>query len=139
MPTIKGVLETVLRVSELQRSEQFFQSVFGFETLEREENFCALRVSAQQVLVLKKSGAYAQHVAVAGGMIPPAESAGQLHLAFAIPTHDLELWLERLTELGVPIESRINWKKGGATSIYVRDPDDNCIELMTPGVWDFYS
>ncbi len=137
MPTIKGVLETVLRVTDLQRSERFFEDVFGFETIERENNYRAMRIAPQQLLVLKSSGAYTQAIATAGGAIPPAESTGKLHLAFAISKQDLEPWLERLAELGVAIESRINWKKGGAVSIYVRDPDDNCIELMTPGVWDF--
>lgn len=89
------------------------------------------------MLVLKRSGAYSQGIAVANGIIPPVESMGQLHLAFAIAKQDLKPWLEKLDKLRVPIKSRINWKKGGAVSISVRDPDGNCVELMTPGVWDF--
>ncbi len=37
----------------------------------------------------------------------------------------------------MPIASRINWKKGGAKSVYVCTPDDNCIKIMTHGERDF--
>lgn len=137
IPTIQGVLATALHVKDLDRSAQFFQRVFGFEILERKDDFWALRLDHRQILLLKKSGAHVRPIHVAGGVIPPAEGEGSLHLAFAVATHELEDWIEKFKALEIPIESRINWKKGGAKSVYLRDPDDNCIEIMTPGVWDF--
>ena len=137
IPTIQGVLATALYVEDLDRSAQFFRRVFGFEMLEREENYLALRLDHQRILLLKKRGTHECPIHVAGGVIPPAEGEGSLHLAFAVAAHELEDWIEKFKALEIPIESRINWKKGGAKSVYLRDPDDNCIEIMTPGVWDF--
>jgi catechol 2,3-dioxygenase-like lactoylglutathione lyase family enzyme len=36
--------------------------------------------------------------------------------------------------LGIAIESRITWARGG-TSLYFRDPDGHSLEVATPGLW----
>jgi len=43
----------------------------------------------------------------------------------------------RLAELGIAIESRVQWERGGS-SIYFRDPDGRSVELATPGLWPCY-
>ncbi len=50
---------------------------------------------------------------------------------------DLSMWIDRLNTLRIPVESRVDWERGGH-SIYFRDPDGRSVELATPGVWPSY-
>jgi catechol 2,3-dioxygenase-like lactoylglutathione lyase family enzyme len=70
-------------------------------------------------------------------VVPGHHSDGPAHLAFAIDASDIAAWLERLTQLRIPVESRVNWQRGGH-SIYFRDPDGRSVELATPGTWASY-
>jgi catechol 2,3-dioxygenase-like lactoylglutathione lyase family enzyme len=76
-------------------------------------------------------------VVIPGGIIPPHETRGAGHLAFAISTDALEAWRLRLREREIALESEVQWDRGG-TSLYFRDPDANLLELATPGVWPNY-
>jgi len=55
----------------------------------------------------------------------------------AIHAADVSAWEARLTALGLPIESRVTWERGGL-SLYFRDPDGRSVELATPGLWPSY-
>ena len=137
MPKIDGVLETALYVEDIERSRDFYRSLFDLETLAADDRFSALSVAGKQVLLLFRKGASVTPMPIPGGTIPPHDGAGQLHLAFSISAADLQPWEQRLHERGIPIESRIHWARGGC-SIYFRDPDDHLVELATPGIWSVY-
>jgi catechol 2,3-dioxygenase-like lactoylglutathione lyase family enzyme len=76
-------------------------------------------------------------VRLPGGVIPPHATQGAGHFALAVASDDLEDWPARLREHGILIESEVHWERGGA-SLYFRDPDNNLVELATPGVWANY-
>jgi len=138
MPTVTRVLETSLYVSDLDRSADFYRRIFGFETLlETPSRLHAMNVGGRQVLLLFRAGASDQPNAVPGGVVPPHDGRGRLHLAFAIPDDQLDAWRRQLAEAGVAIESTVHPPQGG-TSIYFRDPDGHLIELATPGLWPIY-
>jgi catechol 2,3-dioxygenase-like lactoylglutathione lyase family enzyme len=54
--------------------------------------------------------------------------------AFAISPDVIEDWRAFLAKQEVTIESEVRWERGG-TSLYFRDPDNNLLELATPGIW----
>jgi len=137
MPAVAGVLETALYVEDVARSAQFYRSLFGFEALVSDQRLCALNVAGRQVLLLFKKAASLQPISLPGGVIPPHDGSGQLHLAFAITRAELPHWEAGLQENGVAIESRMTWPAGGV-SLYFRDPDEHSIELATPGIWTIY-
>jgi len=58
-------------------------------------------------------------------------------LAKALEVADESSWETRLAKLGIAIESRVRWERGG-TSLYFRDPDGRSVELATPGIWPSY-
>jgi catechol 2,3-dioxygenase-like lactoylglutathione lyase family enzyme len=58
-------------------------------------------------------------------------------VAFAIDRDALAPWESRLNALGIVIESRVTWERGGV-SLYFRDPDGRSVELATPGLWPSY-
>ncbi len=133
-PRITGLLETALYVEDLQRSQAFYQTLMGFPCYLLDQRMCALGVPGHGVLLLFKKGGSREPSRSPIGTIPPHDGGGTLHLAFAIPTEQLEDWASRLTEHGLSIESRITWPRGG-TSLYFRDPDGHSVELATPGLW----
>ncbi len=137
MPKINGVLETALYVEDLEFSASFYTTIFEFETLFSDERLCALNVTNRQVLLLFLKGASTVATVIPGGIIPPNDGDGELHLAFSIAASELEHWENWLVENGLDIESKVKWTRGG-TSIYFRDPDKHLLELATPGLWAIY-
>lgn len=137
MPTITGVLETALHVDDLERATRFFTGVLGFALLRGDDRLRALSVAGRQVLLLFQRGGTAEPVVLPGGVIPPHDGSGQLHVAFAIAAADWEPWRQRLAEAAVAIESVVHWERGGS-SLYFRDPDQHLVELVTPGCWPIY-
>lgn len=137
MPEIRGVLETSLYVSDLERSRSFYTRLFQLPIIHQDQRFCALAVCGRQVLLLFKKAA-TEALATPGGLIPPhGAQDGSLHLAFAIGRDELDPWERRLAQDGIAVESRVQWPRGGK-SIYFRDPDGHLIELATPGMWAIY-
>jgi catechol 2,3-dioxygenase-like lactoylglutathione lyase family enzyme len=91
----------------------------------------------KDVLLLFLRGASDNPVALPGGNIPPHETAGAGHFAFAVSPETLADWRTRLRDRGIVIESEVRWERSGV-SIYFRDPDNNLVELATPGIWANY-
>ncbi len=137
MPQVTGVLETALYVEDVARAARFYEDLFGFEKLFEDERACAFNVSGRNVLLLFKRGGTRGQVPFPGGAIPPHDGSGQLHFAFSIAASELGPWEKRLKEKGIAIESKVRWELGGE-SIYFRDPDQNLVELATPGTWTIY-
>lgn len=133
---VHGIVETCINVAEISRAREFYQSLFSFEVMVSDQRFCALR-AGPDVLLLFTLGESNEPVAIPGGIIPPHETRGAGHLAFAVSSDALAAWRIRLRDLGIGIESEVQWERGG-TSLYFRDPDANLLELATPGVWPNY-
>jgi catechol 2,3-dioxygenase-like lactoylglutathione lyase family enzyme len=131
MPQITGILETSLYVDDLQRSVEFYETIFGLEVIDRGDRLCAMGVRTEQVLLLFMKGSSANLP------LGATDGNGQLHLAFAISATELGPWESWLENHGVTIELRRDWERGGH-SIYFRDPDGHLLELATPGVWSNY-
>lgn len=124
-------------VDDLERSADFYQTIFQFKTLTFDEKVCALNVAAHQVVLLFRKGSAREPVETRGGTIPAHDGSGELHLAFSIPEAELEGWKHWLAENSIALESEVTWLRGGR-SIYFRDPDHHLIELITPGTWSIY-
>lgn len=137
VPKVSGILESALYVDDLNVSTSFYKTIFQFETLFADERLCALNVSDQQVLLLFLKRASNVAMKSPGGIIPPHDGDGNLHLAFSIVASELETWKNWLRENEVAIESTVKWSRGG-TSLYFRDPDNHLLELVTPGLWKIY-
>ena len=139
VPRLTGVVETSLYVRDLDASETFYRTVFGFEPFLRDDRMRALGVAPGQVLLLFRRGGSAEASSappsvVGDGFIPSHDALGRQHLCFSVPSSSLEEWAAHLAAGGLAIESRLTWPNGG-TSLYFRDPDDHSLEVATPGLW----
>jgi catechol 2,3-dioxygenase-like lactoylglutathione lyase family enzyme len=137
VPRLTGVIETALYVDDVERASTFYQDVLGLTALTSDSRFVAFDVGGRSVLLLFRRGATLETVHMPGGIIPPHDGSGPIHMAFAIAAAELPEWEERLSQYDIAIEGRTDWPRGGH-SVYFRDPDQHLLELVTPGVWAIY-
>lgn len=133
-PKITHLAESALYVDDLDRSVAFYTRLFELPVLLRDERFCVLQITAQQVLLLFRRGASLQPTTLPGGTVPAHDGEGPLHICFGIDADAVTDWEERLRAQGITVESRVRWPST-ATSLYFRDPDHHAVELATPGVF----
>jgi catechol 2,3-dioxygenase len=112
-----------LKVSDLDRALDFYCGVLGFELVQR------LGPSAAFV----SAGGYHHHIGLntwesRGGHPPPRHTTGLYHVAILYPTRAaLAGALRRLMAAAIPLEGASD--HGVSESLYLRDPDDNGLEL----------
>lgn len=115
-----------LKVADLERALGFYCGVLGFELMQRHGNEAAF-VAA---------GGYHHHLGLntwesLGGSPPPPGTTGLYHLAILYPTRaGLADALRRVTGAGIALEGASD--HGVSEALYLRDPDDNGVELY----WD---
>lgn len=115
-----------LKVANLERALAFYHGVLGFDVTQRYKD---------QVAFLSVGG-YHHHIALntwesLGGSPPPAGSTGLYHTAILYPTRQaLAHALLRLDAANIPLEGASD--HGVSEALYLRDPDDNGVELY----WD---
>jgi len=136
-PSVDRLVETAIYVDDIASTGDFYDTVFGFPALVRDDRVVAYDAGASSVFLLFKRGGTLKEVVLAGGTIPPHDGAGPSHFCFAIDAEQLDDWEAHLAALNIPVEARMNWDQGGK-SLYFRDPDGHLIELGTPGIWRTY-
>lgn len=137
MPSVRRVLETALDCDDLPRSAAFYTTLLNAAPMVSGDRLVAIDAGEGTILLLFQRGLSATPVDTPGGVVPAHEAGGPGHLAFAIDAADVPVWEARLADLGIAIESRVTWERGGL-SLYFRDPDNRSVELATPGVWPSY-
>ena len=115
-----------LKVADLERSIAFYCGVLGFALTQRYGREAAF-ISA---------GGYHHHIGLntwesQGGSPPAAGTTGLYHLAILYPTRAaLADALRRLQQAGIPLDGASD--HGVSEALYLRDPDQNGVELY----WD---
>jgi catechol 2,3-dioxygenase len=115
-----------LKVSDLQRSLDFYCGLLGFELVMMYGKDAAF-ISA---------GGYHHHIGLntwqsKGGKPAPKNAAGLFHTAILFPTRkDLAIIFKRLNEAKYPLTGAAD--HGVSEALYLDDPDENGVELY----WD---
>ena len=115
-----------LKVANLDRALAFYVGVLGFQLTQRFGDSAAF-ISA---------GGYHHHIGLntwesAGGAPPPPGTTGLYHLAILYPTRaDLGRALQSLRDHHIPLDGAAD--HGVSEALYLRDPDQNGVELY----WD---
>ena len=133
--SIGGVLETCLYAGDLDAAERFYVALLGLELFTREPGrHVFMRCGAGMLLVFDPARTSTEPGEVRGVAVPAHGARGAGHVCFRIAADALDAWRERLESAGVVIEAEIVWPRGG-TSIYVRDPAGNSVELAPAKIW----
>ena len=115
-----------LKVADLERSLAFYCGVLGFQLTQRYGTEAAF-ISA---------GGYHHHIGLntwetLGGSPPPPGTTGLYHVAILYPSRRaLADALRRLIDAGIPLDGASD--HGVSEALYLRDPDQNGVELY----WD---
>lgn len=115
-----------LKVSDLERALNFYCGILGFQITQRYGKEAAF-ISA---------GGYHHHIGLntwesLGGSPPPRNATGLFHTAILYPTRQaLSLALKNVLEAGIKLDGASD--HGVSEALYLRDPDQNGIELY----WD---
>src|SRR3954447_15028506 len=112
-----------LKVADIDRALAFYTGVLGFELQQRMGNQAAF-ISA---------GGYHHHIGLntwesRGAPPPPRNSTGLYHVAIRYPDRrTLADAIRRVLDAGIPLSGASD--HGVSEAIYLRDPDDNGVEL----------
>ncbi len=112
-----------LKVSDLERAIGFYSGVLGFELTQRYGPSAAFL----------SAGGYHHHIGLntwesKGGTPPAPGTTGLYHTAFLYPDRaSLADALRRVVEAGIEIDGAAD--HGVSEAIYLRDPDQNGVEL----------
>ena len=112
-----------LKVSDLDRAIAFYREVLGLELMKRMGDEAAFL----------SAGGYHHHVGLntwesRGGPPPPPGTTGLFHFAIRYPDRPaLASAVRRVLDAGVPLTGASD--HGVSEAIYLRDPDQNGIEL----------
>jgi catechol 2,3-dioxygenase len=112
-----------LKVSDLDRALAFYSGVLGFELMQRFADQAAF-ISA---------GGYHHHLGLntwesKGAGPPPRNTTGLYHTAIRYPDRrSLADALKRVLDAGIALDGATD--HGVSEAIYLRDPDDNGVEL----------
>jgi catechol 2,3-dioxygenase len=115
-----------LKVADLDRALKFYCGVLGFELQQR--------FGSQAAFI--SAGGYHHHIGLntwesAGGSPPPPGTTGLYHVAILYPTRNaLADALRRLIAAGIELDGASD--HGVSEALYLRDPDQNGVELY----WD---
>jgi catechol 2,3-dioxygenase len=112
-----------LKVADLERALKFYCGVLGFEITQRMGTSAAF-ISA---------GGYHHHIGLntwesRGGSPPAPGTTGLFHVAILYPDRpSLADALRRLMDAGIPLDGASD--HGVSEALYLRDPDQNGVEL----------
>ena len=112
-----------LKVSDIDRALAFYEGVLGFEVMLR----------ARDEAAFLSAGGYHHHIGLntwesKGGGPPPRNTTGLYHTAIRYPDRKaLAEALRRVVKAGIPVTGASD--HGVSEAIYLRDPDDNGVEL----------
>ncbi len=112
-----------LKVADLDRAIAFYRDVLGFEVTQRYGNRAAFL----------GAGGYHHHIGLntwesAGAPPPPEGHTGLYHAAFLYPDRaSLGAALQRVMDAGIPLDGAAD--HGVSEAVYLRDPDENGVEL----------
>ena len=112
-----------LKVADLERALGFYRDVLGF---------AVTQYYGRQAAFLS-AGGYHHHIGLntwesAGGSPPPPGSTGLFHLAILYPTRaELGDALRRVLDAGITLDGASD--HGVSEALYLRDPDENGVEL----------
>lgn len=130
MPDIHGIGEASIYVSDLDGAQDWYEEVLGLETVLAGEGYRFLETGhegyRQRVILFHPAHTRNRE---ADDNAPPGHGTfHRTHLAFAVDYDTLPDWRDRFDELDVEVEKELDWPSGDR-SLYLRDPDQNSIEL----------
>ncbi len=126
--TITGMHHTVLTVTDVARSQDFYGGLLGLELFKAVPDD---GVAGEKVIYRLADGTFFGVVAHAkgDGSAFSEMRTGLDHISFAVPAAELDSWRERLSAAGVPSAEPAPALSGELVFV-VRDPDNIAVQIF---------
>jgi catechol 2,3-dioxygenase-like lactoylglutathione lyase family enzyme len=127
-PSVSGISELVLEVSDLEAARRFYRDVLGFE-----ETLYGEGAEGRYWYLVgdtARLGLWTEQVGLAGG-----RGGAHVHYAFNVADDEIDRLWERIESAGADVEGPIQLGPGRA--IYVTDPDGNVVEFWSQDMAEY--
>lgn len=126
---ILGIKETCIYISDIRACRRFYHDLLLLEIHQENEHHIFFRAGSDMLLCFLHGTTDNQE------KLPSHFATGEIHFAFEVSHDEYELWKSKVLRSGIIIEHETDWKNN-SKSFYFRDPDRNCVEILSPGLWD---
>jgi catechol 2,3-dioxygenase-like lactoylglutathione lyase family enzyme len=117
-----GIRHVALRVSNLQRSIDYYTGFLAFRVEWQPDSENAYLTSGTDNLALHETGSR---------LDPDGDSCRLDHFGLLVATpEEVDAWAAKLEAAGQSLVQKPRTHRDGARSIYFRDPDGNLIQLI---------
>jgi len=123
---MRGLLELVLEVNDLEQSVAFYRDLLQLSEVEHwpaPRLATWLSIGRNGVIGLWPRASGGEGVAIAG-----SRGGSHVHFAIYVEPGTLLKWQQRIREADVKVEGQIDFAHGNR-SLFVSDPDGNVVEL----------
>lgn len=129
-PPISFIKETCLYMEDLETCKQFYHQILGLPIIsDVKGKHIFFRAGSSVLLCFNPKDSQVKTE------LPPHYGSGHLHFAFEAPSNAYNDWKEHIKNQGIIIEQEVDWGKE-RYSFYFRDPFENAVEIVMPGIWD---
>ncbi len=128
---ILQVKETCLYVSDLDRTQKFYQEIVGLALISKKADRHVFFNAGTSVLLC-----FIPESTRAETTLPPHWSKGPAHLAFEVQKFEYREWKAKLATAGVEIIYEHHWGND-FYSFYFHDPDGHVLEIVPEGMWEY--
>ena len=133
--SVQRIDHVVLRITDIDRSIDFFKSLLGCEIVKRRDDLglVHLRAGASMIDLISVQGPLGRR----GGRAPEAEGRNMDHLCLRVQPFEEKAILTFLKNSGVEHVPKVQnnfGAEGTGPSIHFTDPDGNEIELKGPAI-----
>lgn len=126
---ISQIKETCLYISDLNKSQAFYQGKLGLPVISKVDNRHIFFRAGSSVLLC-----FIPEATKKEATLPPHFAYGKQHIAFETSQEEYIAWKEKIRQLQIPILHEQAWKNH-LESFYFEDPDGHVLEIVPRGIW----
>ncbi len=120
---------TIIAVSDLEKSTEFYSTVFQWKIFLQEEVIAIFKLPNKTHFMLYKKESFAVNTNQLPTMVSQGEITGT---EFYFHTQDIEGIIERCNQIGAKCLSSLSPRLWGDEAIYYADPDGNVLAIGRP-------
>lgn len=129
---ISRIKETCIYVTDLKRTDEFYNGKLGLEVISRVEGRHVFFRAGESVLLCFIAAQTEKEE-----ILPPHGAYGTIHFAFEVGRDEYDNAKKAVSEKQIEILHEHIWKND-YRSFYFHDPDRNLVEIIEEGLWEKY-
>jgi len=128
---ILSIKETCIYVKDLEQTKDFYSNKLGLPLISLVKNRHVFFKAGSSVLLC-----FIAEQTQKETELPPHGATGNIHFAFEVSREEYSNALLEVKNSGIDIIHEYSWKNG-LRSFYFYDPDNNVVEIIEEGLWEY--